>query len=114
MTSMRWQLFDLDVQDDEVEAGRSVLSPDALARAARFLRDVDRRHFIVARSSLRRTLARETGSDPRTIAFRYGAHGKPSLDGEGPSFNLSHAGGRALIAWTHEGEVGADIENVRP
>ncbi|HEX4824472.1 MAG TPA: 4'-phosphopantetheinyl transferase superfamily protein [Candidatus Polarisedimenticolaceae bacterium] len=110
----RWEIVDLDAGAEDVAAARTVLAPDELARAARFLREEDRRRFAMARSALRRTLAREMGADPRAIAFRYGPNGKPSLEGNELRFNLSHAGGRALIAWTDGGEIGVDIENVRP
>ena len=111
----QWTIVDLGAGDEEIEAARSLLAPDELRRAARFLREVDRRHFVAARAALRRTLAKALGGDARDVAFRYGRHGKPSLAGTDGTirFNLSHAGGRALIAWTRGIEIGVDIENVR-
>ncbi len=58
------------------------------------------------------------------MALAYGEHGKPRLvsarggDGAGdaPSFffNLSHSGGLALCAVGQLGEIGVDIERIRP
>jgi 4'-phosphopantetheinyl transferase len=46
------------------------------------------------------------------VAFRYGEHGKPETPGL--SFNVSHAGDVALIAFAGSGRVGVDVEAMRP
>ena len=54
---------------------------------------------------------------PATLAFEYGARGKPGLsgaDGAGElHFNLAHSGGLALLAVSLLGGVGVDVERVR-
>src|SRR5260221_4241109 len=59
------------------------------------------------RGILLEVLAAALGTNADRVAFRYGAHGKPEVDGL--PFTLSHSGGRALIALAHF-EVGGDIE----
>jgi 4'-phosphopantetheinyl transferase len=63
---------------------------------------------------LRRVLARRLGVSPLELAFRRGERGKPALVGSELAFNLSHSGGLALIAVAERGEVGVDLEQVRP
>jgi 4'-phosphopantetheinyl transferase len=48
---------------------------------------------------------------PLELDFAIGAHGKPSIPGL--EFNLSHAGGWAMIAVNPSAPVGVDIEAIR-
>ena len=111
---VRLWLIDLDAPG--AEAGAALLSSDETARAARFAFDRHRRRFIAGRAGLRRILAAETGHTPETLAFAYSPAGKPLLDGAAPAvyFNLSHSDQWALVAVTHLGAVGVDIEKARP
>jgi 4'-phosphopantetheinyl transferase len=98
---------------------RQHLSPDELARAERFRFEIDRRRFIVARGYLRTILAGYLGIAPATIQFTYGDYGKPGLaTSTAPSaqlkFNLAHSGELAVYAFTLIGEVGVDLERIRP
>jgi 4'-phosphopantetheinyl transferase len=94
------------------------LDQDERARAGRFVREEDRRRFILAHGCVRALLGRCVGVDPARVEFQRGVAGKPSVNqlssGEPPlSFNLSHAYGRALIALSRGREVGVDLERVR-
>jgi 4'-phosphopantetheinyl transferase len=96
---------------------RRLLSPDEQARADRFHFEKDRRHFIVARSCLRKLLGRYLAIPPAELRFGYADHGKPHLAPEiAPplKFNLAHSGGLALYAFTYIGEIGIDLEHIRP
>ncbi len=102
---------------------RDVLAPDEHARAARFVREEDRRRYTVARGVLRTLLGRYLNVDPVSLEFCYGAHGKPSLTetpltespgGRDVRFNMSHSGGLALHAFAVGREVGVDVERIRP
>lgn len=94
------------------------LAEDERARANRFYFDHDREHYIVARGLLRQLLGSYLQLPAHQIAFVYGEHGKPELAAEqaqsGARFNISHAQGVALLAFTWHREVGVDIEQVRP
>ena len=102
----------LDVPDRVAAAARSLLSADERARADRFVYDRHRRRYTVAQAHLRRVLGQLTDTRPEDIAFRFGKHGKPHLDG-GPPFNQSHSGERIMIGVTAEGRLGVDIEVLR-
>ena len=93
------------------------LSADERVRAERFHFAVDRAHFVAARGILRAILGGYLKRTPESLAFRYGAHGKPALaedsSDEEIRFNVSHSGGEALYAVTRGRDVGVDIERVR-
>ena len=96
----------------------SLLSEDERARAERYRVEPARVQFVSARAVLRTLLAGYLGADPTHIAFAHGAHGKPVL-AHPPArpplhFNVSHTHGAALFALTARGEVGVDVEQVRP
>lgn len=101
----------------DVPAFLAVLSVDERERARSFFFERDRRRFIVARGILRSLLGRYLSTAPETIAFRYGANGKPELAGaaaaDGLRFNLAHSEGLAIYAFTRVGEVGIDLERIR-
>jgi 4'-phosphopantetheinyl transferase len=110
------RMWVIDLDAPESDSGAALLSRDETARAARFAFDRHRRRFIAGRAALRRILGAETGLAPEALAFTYSPAGKPLLDGCAPAvyFNLSHSGEWALVALSHLGAVGVDIEKVRP
>ncbi len=89
-----------------------VLSGEEQERAARFHFERDRVRWSRARSALRTVLANYVDAAPESLHFRYGEHGKPTLDGS-IEFSLSHSGGWAMIAIARETPVGIDLEEVR-
>ncbi len=105
----------LDVPEASLIAFRALLSADERARADRYHFPADARRYSVARGVLRRILSRFTAVAPEALAFDYNAHGKPSLRDctSTLSFNVSHAGERALIAVAGGPAVGVDIEPLR-
>jgi 4'-phosphopantetheinyl transferase len=104
--------------DRPVEAMERTLSVDERARADRFQFDRDRRRFVAGRAILRAILARYLDLAPGAIVFRYLSHGKPAL--AVPSlrpaieFNLAHADRLALYVFSASGDVGIDVERLRP
>ena len=92
----------------------SSLSADERRRAARFYHPLDRDHFVAARGQLRLLLGELLGTTPEAVRFAYGPQGKPWLpDAAALRFNLSHAGGAALFAFSRGRELGVDIEPLR-
>lgn len=108
----------LDQPSPRIRDFRHVLAADELARADRFHFDKDRGHFIVARGILRAILGAYLNLAPERLRFRYGAHGKPALAGNGDDgairFNASHSHGVALYAIARRRDVGIDVERIRP
>lgn len=107
----------LDAPAIQVDVLEAALSEDEHARARRFLRVADQRRFIVGRGVLRHLLASYLECDPASVAFVYGASGKPALAGPDPAtgieFNLAHSEGLAVYAFTKGLDVGIDIEAIR-
>jgi 4'-phosphopantetheinyl transferase len=107
-------LADLDDPDRDLESARALLSDDESTRAARFVFDVHRDRFVACRAWLRALLGERLGRDAFGLRFEYGPSGKPGLAGSGPRFNVSHSDRYALLAVAERGEVGVDIERIRP
>jgi 4'-phosphopantetheinyl transferase len=111
-----WSLSFSDAEPD-IAILNLLLSDDEQARAVRFISDNDRTRFIVARGVLRQLLSVYTGHPARSIQLVYGRHGRPALTASQThniNFNLSHSGEHALFALSREGEVGIDVERIRP
>jgi 4'-phosphopantetheinyl transferase len=94
------------------ERGLTLSTPE-IERAARFRFDNDRERWSRARSALRNVLARYTQTEPLSVEFVIGEHGKPALPHPVVHFNISHSGYWALIAVSREAPVGVDVERMR-
>lgn len=105
---------DLNIHDDLLQQMLNTLSHDEKERAARFVREADRLHFISARSILRDILSRYCGCNSKDIQFEYNAKGKPFLSKDQSHlkihFNLSHSNDIALYAVSKMENIGIDIE----
>jgi 4'-phosphopantetheinyl transferase len=107
----------LDPVSPTVSRLLSHLERDERARADRFVSARDRGRFVVGRAFLRMLLARHVGVPPGDLRFRYDTYGKPALTGadRGVRFNLAHSDALAVCAVGEGcGEIGVDIERVRP
>ena len=91
---------------------RDVLAQDEAARAER-LEGARSRSFTATRVTLRILLARYTGVPAESIRFEYGPLGKPRIQSGDVHFSISHAGDRALLAFSRTAAVGVDVEHVR-
>lgn len=102
----------------ELSALAAVLSTEERTRAAKFVFARDRHAYTAARGILRHILAQYTGFAPEALVFETNRYGKPFLHtdfgGARLHFNVSHSGALALYAIRATGEVGVDIEQVRP
>ncbi|QJD31380.1 4'-phosphopantetheinyl transferase superfamily protein [Methylococcus geothermalis] len=87
------------------------LSAEEKARADRFSLATPKAQFIAGRTILRAVLGQYLGCDPASLAFSIGEYGKPALRGShGLEFNISHSGGRIILALARDTPVGVDIE----
>lgn len=108
-----WQI-PLDIDADRLAALTRTLSPDELARAARFLAPLDRARFVAGRGAVRAVLAGYMNTAPENLRFTYSPHGKPELTGEPRlHFNFTHCKGLALLAVSAGGPLGIDLERLR-
>ncbi len=98
----------------DVTALAALLSDDDHVRAGRFRFDIHRRRFIAGRGTARRLLGAYVGRDPTVLRFEYEPLGRPRLAGGGASFNISHCDDRMMIAIRRHGDVGIDVERLRP
>lgn len=112
-----WRV-DLAATISGAEQWSSILSSDERTRAARFHFPKDRLRFIAARAVLRRILGAYLDIDPRAVIFTYSPEEKPGLAEDqaksGVSFNISHSGKIALLAFARSRDVGVDVEQHRP
>lgn len=92
----------------------SLLAADEGQRAARFVADGVREHFIVARGMLRVLAGHYLNVRPGAIRFTYGARGKPALPESDIHFNLSHSGDVIVAGFIAGRDVGVDVEEIRP
>lgn len=110
--------LDLTQPHEVVAELEQTLSPEEWTRAGRFHFAEDVRRFVVRRGMLRHLLGGLIGLAPADVCFAFGPQGKPRLappcDRSGVHFNLSDSGDMALLAWTIGGEIGVDLEQIRP
>nr|AFB69932.1 4'-phosphopantetheinyltransferase 11N [uncultured bacterium] len=108
----------LDDANVDLVTGRELLSPDERERAVRFYFERDRRRYLIAHIALHKILGGYLQIDPATLYFELGSNGKPRLPAAlaagGIEFNLSHSNEMALLAVNRVGEIGVDIEYVKP
>ncbi len=98
----------------ETERLAEYLCPGERERAARFHFLADYERYVAARAALRLQLGAFLGCDPKSLSFQYTSYDKPILERCGIEFNLSHSGDWVLFAFTRSGEIGVDIEKIRP
>lgn len=102
---------------EQLKECREILSNDEQLRAQRFKFIKHQNRFIAARGILRQILGGYLNITPSAVTFKYTAHGKPELArsfDEVLFFNISHTHDIALYAFTKVGEIGVDVEFVRP
>jgi 4'-phosphopantetheinyl transferase len=112
------QIFKVDIAPVPSAISRLLprLAADEHERANRFVFDRHRFRYIRTRAALRALLGRHLNVSPADVALTTAPGGKPFLADTRASlfFNVSHSGDLALIALTRGGEIGIDLEAVRP
>jgi 4'-phosphopantetheinyl transferase len=93
------------------------LNEEERHRAARFVREPDRRQFTVSHAALRMILGAYLQCPPECVGLSVAAGGKPVLASPTATpclhFNLSHSDQLALIAVALDKAVGVDVERIR-
>lgn len=82
-------------------------------KAQRFVREIDRRRYVVSHGKLRKILAGYVKQAPEELVFYQQVYGKPSLQGDEIhqiKFNLAHSGDHMLVGVNIGDEIGVDIE----
>lgn len=109
-----WLLDFSTLTESQIANCSNVLSPAELTRAQTFKHNPQ--HFLATRALMRNVLSHYTGIPSASLEFDRKEHGKPYL-ANAPSpiyFNLSHSGNFAALAVSTLGEMGIDIETIRP
>jgi 4'-phosphopantetheinyl transferase len=95
-----------------------VLAPIERERFERYENSDVARRFAIARLRLRELLGALLGLPAATVPIQLGLHGKPALShgvhAGGLRFSVAHCEELLLIAVTRLGDVGVDVERVRP
>jgi 4'-phosphopantetheinyl transferase len=102
--------------DDRRDTHRNLPLLDVVerSRADRFRFERDWARFVNRRAFLRRVLAGYLDMEPEGVRFRGTPGGRPGQDHDPRiSFNASQSCGLAVVAVTHDHEVGVDIEGRR-
>ncbi len=105
----------------------ALLSADERERASRFRFGRLGDAYTVGRGMTRVILGKYVSIPPAELRFVYGPNGKPRLasgvaagsaaglpSGESVYFNVSHSGAVMVCAVTSAGEIGVDVEQIRP
>jgi len=96
---------------DDLPLGR--LSDDVLASSGQFTA-LRRRQFLTGRALLADAMFRQYGQW-MLPAVTLSASGKPAFaDATLPHFSLSHSAGLVVLALCEKGEIGCDVEVIRP
>ncbi len=95
---------------DNISYFLTLLNPQELDRAKRYLVENAYHSFVITRGILRILLARYLDIAPQTIAFQQNSYGKPYLKSSTLQFNLSHSREFSLLAFAHTHLLGIDIE----
>lgn len=111
-----FEVWRVDLDREPLADELQMLDDQERTRAARFAFDGLRRRYRAGHVALRGLLARHNASDPAALRFERGVHGKPRLTGRAntPAFNLSDSDDIALIALAPEGDIGVDVETLKP
>jgi 4'-phosphopantetheinyl transferase len=111
----RFELWLCELDAEPCEASRASLDDDERRKAARFVFERDRRRYVAAHAHLRALLANRTGLAAQHMNFEVGEFGKPSLRNVSDcAFNMSHSENVAAVLIARGGELGVDIEVLRP
>ena len=109
-----FQLWMLTLDSWPAPASIEHLSAAERERAQRYRFEHLRRRYLASHVALRESLADFCGEAEAEQQFVEGPFGKPSLVSERCAFNMSHSHDVAVIAVAPQGDIGVDVEVLRP
>lgn len=109
-----WRL-PLNADKKELKQLAQLLTPEERQRAELSYFEHSYRERVMSRSTLRSLLGRYLQQDPKEIALSTTTLEKPFLAHvKDFHFNVSHAGGYVLLAFTRIAAIGVDLELINP
>ena len=105
-----WCRWTHNTSAEQIERACEVLSPEERKQCDRFRMPSDRRDYALAHDLLRRSLSRYAAARPEGWEFVRETHGKPRLNPNALSFNLSHSRHLVACAIARAMPVGIDVE----
>lgn len=109
-----WRL-DLAQASGWREQAQALLDAGERQRNARFIHQADADRHALSHAALRCLLGAWLETPAAGLRLSIGASGKPFLpEAAAPHFNLSHAGGHALIGLSSNHAIGIDLEVIDP
>jgi 4'-phosphopantetheinyl transferase len=103
----------IDVSPEELEMLSGALDSTELQRA-RSLPEATKREFVATRAILRTLLGERLEVPAAEVMLRKSENGKLSAVSGDVLFNVAHSKGLAVFAFTHNLQVGVDVELLRP
>lgn len=100
---------------EQLQHLRSLLTEEEAAKIAFYKFEHTRQSYVVSQAVLRVLLSLYLGVEPREVNLGVRSKGKPFLKHDRPIFfNLSNSDGVCVFAFSGDGEVGIDLERIRP
>ena len=113
-------VFHIDLTPDSAREDEALkwLDERESSRRSAFINPGPRRRFVLSRAALRAILCRELGCRREELEFGTSYYEKPFAIVRGKphpiSFNVSHSGKNGIIAFSPEGRLGVDVEDLAP
>lgn len=104
----------LNPSDEILHVCQNSLSEFELRRVEFYDFEKVKQNYLVSQGMLRHLVGKYSGRDGRDVKLGRHRKGKPfSADDPGLFFNMSNSGDYVVYAFSREGEVGIDLEDVR-
>lgn len=107
-----WQI-ELNQLTEQYAVGCAVLADDEWVKINRLRQSKHQQRALSMRIQLRLLLAAYLSKAATDIEFTYDQYGKPQLKNTPLFFNISHSQNTALVAISHNDQMGVDIEHWR-
>ncbi len=95
----------------------SILSKKEISKANHFKKKADKRTYIIGKYLTKKIISEYLKVEPENITVEADKNGRPHLHKPKISrfdFNLSHSGDWIVFAFVGAGQIGIDIEKIRP